>query len=78
LVGCGVVQVWAEILMKPHYFDQEKADDDMLLSIAITQGYVPETCLLGGQSVLVIVSEGGDPCKGCEGPREKCHGRPKD
>lgn len=64
--------------MKPHYFGQESADkDDMMLQMSIGQGYVPGTCLLGGTVVFGMVSHGDDPCRGCEGPREKCHGRPK-
>ena len=64
--------------MKPHYFEQESADqDDMLLKMAIGQGYVPQTCLLGGTVIFGLVNQGQDPCKGCEGPREQCHGRPK-
>lgn len=62
--------------MKPHYFDKEKANEnDIFLSMAIQQGYVPKTCLLGGQIVMGVVNAGDDPCKGCEGPREKCDGR---
>ncbi len=62
--------------MKPHYFDQDKADvDDMLLDMSKGQGYVPQTCLLGGAVVWGTVQSGGDPCKGCQGPRDKCHGR---
>ena len=62
--------------MKPHYFKQEHPDDDdVFLKISIKQGYVPATCLLGGQVVLGIVNQGRDPCKGCQGPRNKCHGR---
>ena len=61
--------------MKPHYFNQENPDsDDMLLKMASLQGYVPKACLLGGQTVMGLVSEGMNPCKGCEGPREKCKG----
>lgn len=62
--------------MKPHYFDQDKADDDdMFLSMVIMQGYVPSTCLLGGIVVMGLVNEKKDPCKGCNCDRNKCHGR---
>jgi len=61
--------------MKPHYFEQDKADDDMYLDMAKMQGYVPKTCLLGGAVVMGLVNEGKNPCKGCQGPREKCHGQ---
>jgi len=62
--------------MKLHYFEQKKADeDDMYLKMAINQGYVPETCLLGGMTVMGEMNKGRDPCAGCECPREKCKGR---
>lgn len=64
--------------MKPHYFEQDLADaDDFLLGMAKQQGYVPETCLLNGIVVMAEIAEGQCPCWGCEGPREKCHGKPK-
>ncbi len=64
--------------MKPHYFGQESADpDDIFLSMAKGQGYVSRECLLSGQIVMGLVKQGDDPCKGCEGPRDKCKGRPK-
>ena len=64
--------------MKPHYFEQETADaDDMQLGMAKMQGYVPKTCLLGGPVVMGEVAANRSPCWGCEGPREKCHGKPK-
>lgn len=64
--------------MKLHYFDQEQADaDDMLLQMAKGQGYVPKTCLLGGQIVMAETRAGRFACWGCAGPREKCHGQPK-
>lgn len=64
--------------MKFHYFDQDKADDsDIQLKMAIQQGYVPSTCLLSGMVVMQATNQGFDACSGCNGPREKCHGRPK-
>ena len=64
--------------MNLHYFDDEAADSkDILLKIAIDQGYVPLTCLLTGPVVMMFVNKGKDPCKGCEGPRERCRGRDK-
>lgn len=64
--------------MKTHYFEQSVADtDDIKLVMAKEQGYVPNTCLLGGELVMVIIFDGGDPCKGCESPRDKCKGRAK-
>lgn len=64
--------------MKPHYFVQDKADDDdMQLRMAIGQGYVPRGCLLGGAVVMGEVADGRNPCCDCEGPRDKCGGKPK-
>ncbi len=63
--------------MELHYFDQSKAnEDDIQLKMAIGQGYVPSTCLLGGLIVMDEINNGRDPCCGCEGPRHKCGGRP--
>jgi hypothetical protein len=64
--------------MKAHYFDQDKADaDDHKLGMAIMQGYIPQTCLLSGAIVMAAVFAGDSPCWGCNGPRDKCHGKPK-
>lgn len=63
-------------MSKPHYFEQETADPmDAQLGMAKMQGYVPSTCLLGGMTVMHLVSEGKDPCQGCECPRAKCKGK---
>ncbi len=60
-----------------HYFDQPTApESDFMLSMAKGQGYVPQTCLLGGIVVMSEVNGGRDPCAGCNGPRERCKGRP--
>lgn len=62
--------------MKIHYFDQPQSDpDDMLLRMAIHQGYVPNTCLLSGVVVMSETQAGRDACAGCLGPRERCKGR---
>jgi hypothetical protein len=64
--------------MKSHYFEQPAADaDDFQLGMAKMQGYVPNGCLLGGIVVMGEVAKGANPCWGCEGPREKCGGKPK-
>jgi hypothetical protein len=63
--------------MKLHYFDKERADPDMRLEMAKHQGYVPQTCLLAGGTVMAEVNAGRDPCAGCQGPRERCKGRPR-
>lgn len=64
--------------MKVHYFDQDRADpDDHLLGMAKMQGYVPQACLLGGQTVMAEVNSCKSPCSGCNGPREKCGGKQK-
>ena len=65
--------------MKPHYFRQKNADvDDMALGMAKIQGYIPETCLLGGKTIWDEINRGRNPCWGCEGPRLKCNGKPKE
>lgn len=62
-------------MMKAHYFEQDKADeDDMLLDMAKAQGYVPQTCLLGGGLVMALINDAQNPCVGCEAPRDKCGG----
>lgn len=64
--------------MKLHYFEQESADsDDFQLKMAIHQGYVPKTCLLGGITVMSEINAARDPCAGCECDRVKCDGRSK-
>ena len=64
--------------MNFHYFNEEKADeDDIALLAAKGQGYVPDTCLLGGFVVMAEVGRGNSPCWGCAGPREKCKGKPR-
>jgi len=62
--------------MKVHYFEQMEADkDDIALKMAKGQGYVPPTCLLGGATVMGLVSSGSNPCVGCACDRTKCKGR---
>lgn len=68
---------YERLKMKPHYFTQEKPDNDILLEMAKFQGYVPPGCLLGGMVVMSEVNKGDSPCWGCNGPREKCGGQPK-
>ena len=64
--------------MKVSYFTQDKADaDDFQLGMAKMQGYVPQGCLLGGIVVMSEVARGDNPCWGCNGPREKCGGKPR-
>lgn len=64
--------------MKLHYFKQERPDDnDHLLAMAKAQGYVSIHCLLGGLVVMDEVTAGRNPCWGCEGPRDRCGGKPK-
>jgi hypothetical protein len=64
--------------MKTHYFNQEKADsDDHLLNMAKMQGYVSQTCLLGGQTVMGLINSGENPCVGCNCDRNKCRGNVK-
>lgn len=78
MLGAGQTTREGEV-MKAHYFNQDEADaDDILLQMCIRQGYVPKGCLLCGKLVWGLTSNGTDPCEGCEGPREECHGRPKE
>jgi hypothetical protein len=63
--------------MKPHYFDSEIDEDDIQLKMAIGQGYVPDTCRLGGPIVMGEMNKGNDPCVGCTCDRNKCFGRPE-
>jgi len=51
--------------------------DDMLLEMAKQQGYVPTSCTLNGNIVMGLVNQSEDPCKGCNGNRGTCNGRPK-
>ena len=63
--------------MKLSYFNQDSADeDDFLLEQHKQRGDVPETCLPGGETVFAAVKYGLCPCDGCNGPREKCFGKP--
>ena len=61
-----------------HYFEPGgDPSGDTKLQMAIHQGYVPGTCLLGGVIVLDEVNKGRNPCWGCNGPRERCMGKPR-
>ncbi len=74
-----IVQVAEDLVGEeaPHYFDRFVAPRaDVFLQMAKNQGYVPETCLLGGRTAMGEIVEKRDPCAGCHGPREKCGGRP--
>ena len=63
--------------MRLHYFDTGEPDPaDWLLCMCKEQGYVPETCLLGGVTAWAETKAGRDPCSGCHGNRSKCGGRP--
>ena len=62
--------------MKIHYFGQERADqDDFLLVMCKAQGYVPETCLLGGATAWDETKKGRCPYDGCNCDRAKCLGK---
>lgn len=64
--------------MKPHYFEQDTPDtDDIKLGMAKMQGYVPQTCLLNGMTIMNEVNNGRNPCMGCEGPIDICKGKTK-
>ena len=62
--------------MKVNYFNQSEADkDDHLLNMAKMQGYVPQTCLLGGNTVMGLINQAKLPCEGCNCDRNKCNGK---
>lgn len=64
--------------MQVHYFENDSAPStDILLGMAKMQGYVPAGCLLGGAVVMSEVNAGRHPCWGCDGPRDRCGGKPK-
>ena len=66
-------------MIQPHYFELDEApESDTLLKMAKDQGYVPTTCLINGVLVMSEVNDGRDPCASCEGPRGRCHGRPRE
>ena len=50
---------------------------DIMLGLCIRQGYVPPTCIIDGQLVLMLTQKDGDACAGCNADRSKCGGRPK-
>ena len=52
--------------------------EDIFHDMVVQQGYVPATCTLDGQLVLLLVNKGNDPCAGCNMDRLVCKGRPKD
>lgn len=65
-------------MAKNAYFHLLTADnDDLALGDAKVMGYVPPTCLLGGQVVWHSISVRRNPCWDCNGPREKCKGVPR-
>ena len=65
-----------ENIPRIHYFDEGTADPkDVFLNMSIDSGYVPKGCLLIGQLVWGLISDGKDPCKGCRGDRDICKGR---
>jgi hypothetical protein len=67
--------------IKGDYFSEGKASPaDAMLRQAIAQGIVPATCLLGGYKVRARhdLNPDADVCGSCDGPREKCFGRPRE
>lgn len=61
-----------------HYFERTEASPhDTMLQKQIAKKVVPPGCLLGGVIVAGLDGAGVDPCIGCEGPRNRCGGRPK-
>jgi len=57
---------------------KQESPSDAMRNMAIGQGYVPKTCLLNGFAVMALVTQGKDPCKGCNIDRSKCHGRSRE
>ena len=57
--------------------EPNKQKADIYLQMAIGQGYVPQTCVLDGQLVMLLVIKHEDPCAGCNADRTICKGRPK-
>jgi len=45
--------------------------------MAVTQGYIPSTCTLDGELIILLINKGEDPCAGCNEDRKICQGRPK-
>lgn len=45
--------------------------------MCINQGYVPPTCKMDGQLCWLLISDGKNPCDGCNYNREDCKGLPK-
>ncbi len=52
--------------------------EDIMLKMAIGQGYVPNGCTLDGMIVMGLINRGEDPCKGCNNDRINCNGRNND
>ena len=55
--------------------DRIEIEKDIMRDMCINQGYVPERCTLPGHLILLLTTEQGDACKGCNGNREICGGR---
>lgn len=64
--------------LRENYFDGRVSPADEMLREGIRRGVVPPTCLLGGYMVMAASAVGEDPCVKCDGPREKCGGRPRE
>lgn len=64
--------------LKADYFDGRVSPADAMLAEGKRRGIVPQTCLLGGYMVMAAAAMNADPCAQCDGPRERCGGRPKD
>ena len=50
-------------------------ENDVLLEMAINQGYVSKKCKLPGGLVMALQNSGEDPCAGCNHDRNECEGR---
>jgi hypothetical protein len=56
---------------------RDKSKPDAMFEMVVQQGYVPPTCLLTGQFVMMVTQRGEDACSGCNMNRDECRGRPK-
>ena len=50
---------------------------EQLHEVAVELGYVPPTCTLDGELVMLLVSKREDPCARCNEDRNVCQGRPR-
>ena len=54
-----------KIVQKIVQGDSNKKTNDMMLQMAIQQGYVSKDCGQNGELVMCLVNGGKNPCDGC-------------